>query len=72
MTNRSLYRHAVTGKVAAFNDRVAAIFGDRLVEVTDPTGDVEAEAVTPRPKKRAVKKTSEDTTPIDSSKEGNE
>jgi hypothetical protein len=35
MTNRHLYKSAVTGLVASLNDSFAAVFGDRLTRVDD-------------------------------------
>lgn len=62
----SFYRHAITGTVASYSDRFAAVFGDRLVKVDGPEPDANE---SPRPKK-TTRKTSDDTT-TDSSKEGN-
>jgi hypothetical protein len=37
MTNRHFYKSAETGIVAAMNDSFAAVFGDRLSRVDDPS-----------------------------------
>lgn len=67
MTDRFYYKHDITGAIAEHSERFAAVFGDVLVRVDGPN---EAEA-TPSPKKRSTRKPSEDASPTDSSKEGN-
>lgn len=37
MTNRHFYMHRETGIVSSMNDSFAAVFGDRLERVDDPS-----------------------------------
>jgi hypothetical protein len=60
-SERHLYKHVETGIVASITDKVAAVFGDRLVRIEEPEES---------PKPTRSRKKAEDQT--DSPKEGNE